>query len=100
MTAEANKTLVRSLIEERWNNPKGLEYWSSVVTPGYRHHTAVGETDVAGFQRGLGMYVDAFPGSRYEVFGIVADDETVAAFFTVTGPTPAHSARYRRQEKR
>jgi predicted SnoaL-like aldol condensation-catalyzing enzyme len=77
--------LVRTVIEECWSGPAGLDRMAGLVTPGYMHHTPWGDQDFAGFRAGLDYVGTVFTSRRYKVVHLVDDGALVAALLTWTG---------------
>lgn len=77
--------LVRTVVEECWSDPAGVDRMAGLVGDGYVHHTAFGDGDFAAFRRGLDYVDGVFAGRTYRVVHTVADGTLVAAYLTWTG---------------
>jgi steroid delta-isomerase-like uncharacterized protein len=85
--SEANKNVIRRLVEEVWNKGN-LAVADELYTPTYLHHDPatpdVGRGPESEKKRAT-MYRTAFPDFRLTVEDIIADGETVAARWSCRG---------------
>jgi predicted ester cyclase len=86
-TEEANKTLVRTLIEESLNKGN-LGLADAHFTPDYEVHIP-GRTDLprgpGAFKRVIGMWRSAFPDFHMTIETLIAEGDQVANRFTTRG---------------
>src|SRR5262245_44271258 len=87
MSTEDNKALMRRFFEEAWNRhdaDKVAEFFAPV-----RHDARRGSewvsAPVASYVRAVRNWCTAFPDIRIEIDKMVAEDDTVAVYFTCTG---------------
>ena len=86
MSAEENEAVVRRYIEECWND-HDLANIDELVSPDYLNHAAVAEHQrgIAGAKRILNWLISAFPDTRFDIEGIIADGDMVAIRGTASG---------------
>jgi SnoaL-like domain len=76
--------LVRTIVEECWSTPEGLDRMARVLSPDYVHHTPWGDWDFDGFRTGLGVVGERFADRTYSLVHLVDDGTLTAAFLTWT----------------
>ena len=86
MSAEENKAVVRRYIEEVWNE-HNQSVTDEVVAPDYLNHAAPPEhpRGIAGAKQTLDWLMAAFPDTRFDIEGIMADGDMVAIRGTNSG---------------
>jgi steroid delta-isomerase-like uncharacterized protein len=86
VSVEENKALVRRYIEEAWNqhNPDAVD---AVMASDYLNHAAVAEHQrgIAGAKHVLRWLIAAFPDTRFDIEGIVAEGDMVSIRGTASG---------------
>ena len=86
MAAEENKAIVPQYIEEAWNqhNPDAID---ELLPPDYLNHAALAEHQrgIAGAKHILSWLISAFPDTRFDIEGIIADGDMVAIRGTASG---------------
>jgi SnoaL-like domain len=72
--------LVRTIVEECWSDPAGVERMRSLVSSDYVHHSVMGDWTFDQFAAGV-EWIDQRIGERcYRVDHIVSGDGLVAAY--------------------
>ncbi|NOZ72830.1 MAG: ester cyclase [Chloroflexi bacterium] len=85
MSTQANKALVRRLIEEAWNQGN-LGVIDELVSPDYvLHIDAPGPPGREGYKRDVLMHRTAFPDLRFTIEDMVAEGDKVALRATLYG---------------
>jgi steroid delta-isomerase-like uncharacterized protein len=83
--SEENKTLVRRLIEEAWNEGN-LAVVDELLSPDYILHVAApGVPDREGYKQVVSMYHTAFPDLRFTIEDTVAEGDKVVIRLTIRG---------------
>ncbi len=78
MSTDANKALIRRIIEEAWTDGK-LDNVDELVSSDYFNHAAVAEhrRGVEGFKHVSRWLKAAFPDSRFEIEAMIAEEDMV-----------------------
>jgi ketosteroid isomerase-like protein len=80
-----SRELVRTIVEECWSDPAGLERMREHLAEGYVHHTVMGDWTFEQYGRGL-EWVDSNIADRtYRVEHILIDGDLAAAYIAWTG---------------
>ena len=81
MSIEANKAVVRRMIEEAWNNGN-LDMLDEICAPDY---VLVGQGGVADLRAGIAATRDGFPDWQTTIADMVAEGDRVAFRWTMRG---------------
>ncbi len=81
--AEANKTLVRQLIDEADSGGGSLAYIDKYLAPEYRLHLNGTTMDLAGYRALAGSVFAAFSNVRHEIQQILAEGDLVAVVISL-----------------
>jgi steroid delta-isomerase-like uncharacterized protein len=85
MSTDTNKTIVRRIFEEGFNQNKP-QVWDELIAPNYVNHDFPVPTPGAeGFKMIAGMFLTAFPDLHTTIEDVVADGDRVATRGTFTG---------------
>ncbi len=84
MDADATRELIRTVVEECWSDPAGIERMRGFIADGYVHHTPFGDTDFDGFVRGLDWIDEQFDDRTYRVEHVLVDGDLAAAYLRWT----------------
>jgi steroid delta-isomerase-like uncharacterized protein len=82
MPTEANKTIVRRVIEA-WNT-LDWDAFEALLAPGYVHHAAHTDLDLEGFRCGAAYLSAAFANFEYTLVHVLAEGDLVAAYLRVS----------------
>ncbi|HET8924849.1 MAG TPA: ester cyclase [Candidatus Acidoferrum sp.] len=89
-----NKSTVRRLYEEVWNN-RHLEVADQIISPSHAlHDNHNPESDIGpeAYKRNVTRFVAAFPDLRFTVEDIIAENDKVVACWNISG---THKGEYR-----
>lgn len=84
---ESNKSRVRRVYEQAWNE-RNLSVIDELYTPESVHHDPSNPeplTGVEGIKRRISEVTEAFPDLTFAIEQVVAEDETVVVYWTVSG---------------
>jgi steroid delta-isomerase-like uncharacterized protein len=85
MSTDTNKTIVRRIFEEGFNQNKP-QVWDELIAPNYVNHDFPAPAPGAeGFKMIAGMFLTAFPDLHTTIEDVVADGDRVATRGTFTG---------------
>lgn len=85
MSVEKNKAVIRRHVEEVFNKAN-LSVADEIISPEYVYHGPLGEfKGVDGFKQMVAMARKALPDIHYTLDEMVAEGETVAVRYTMTG---------------
>ena len=89
-----NKSIVRRLYEEVWNNRR-LEVANEIISPSHAlhdNHSPESGVGPEAYKRSVARWVSGFPDVRFTVEDMVAEDDKVVALWVITG---THQGEYR-----
>jgi steroid delta-isomerase-like uncharacterized protein len=85
MSTSKNKAVIRRHVEEVFNKGK-LAVADEIISPDYVYHGPVGEfKGPEGFKQMVAGGLKAFPDLHYTIDDMVAEGDTVAVRYTMTG---------------
>lgn len=85
MSTDTNKTIVRRIFEEGFNQNKP-QVWDELIAPNYVNHDLPAPVPgPEGFKMIAGMFLAAFPDLHTTIEDVVADGDRVATRGTFTG---------------
>ena len=83
---EGHAELVRTIVEQCWSDPAGLERMRSLVTPDYLHHTAMGrEWSFDQFSEGVAWIDERISDRSYLIAHLLLAGDMAAAYISWHG---------------
>jgi hypothetical protein len=79
------KELVRTVVEECWSDPAGVERMRALVADGYVHHTPFGDWTFEQFARGVEWVESQIAGRTYRLEHVLVEGDLAAAYFSWSG---------------
>ena len=83
------RTLARTVVQECWADPAGVDRMRSLVAADYVHHTPFGDWTFAQFVAGLEWVESQISGRTYRLDHVLVDGDLVATYFGWSGTRTA-----------
>jgi predicted SnoaL-like aldol condensation-catalyzing enzyme len=83
------RTLARTVVEDCWSDPSGLQRMRSLLAAGYVHHTPFGDWTFEQFAQGLEWVESQISERVYRLEHVVVEGDLVATYFRWSGTRTA-----------